>query len=158
MDCKEALDMEYVKGPMTYRGFALPAVPGVSYWKPEDESDTTDCLYIRADDGMFVLSCCETDQPASTAGILQAEEFTGRMSSAVQGGSVVVSYKPGGDSGDRGVQLYRLQGCKDVQGHGGSVRHFLFLARTAPDVTAEQVLESRAWHDVINGIGLAPEQ
>ena len=80
------------------------------------------------------------------------------MTAAVQGGSVVVSYKPGGDSGDRGVQLYRLQGCKDVQGHGGSVRHFLFLARTAPDVTAEQVLESRAWHDVINGIGLAPEQ
>ena len=79
-------------------------------------------------------------------------------SSAVQGGSVVVSYKPGGDSGDRGVQLYRLQGCKDVQGHGGCVRHFLFLARTAPDVTAEQVLESRAWHDVINGIGLTSEQ
>ena len=67
MNLKEAFDMDYVKGPMTYRGFALPAVPGVSYWKPEDESDTTDCLYIRADDGMFVLSCCETDQPASTA-------------------------------------------------------------------------------------------
>ena len=74
MNLKEAFDMDYVKGPMTYRGFALPAVPGVSYWKPEDESDTTDCLYIRADDGMFVLSCCETDQPADTAGIRQAED------------------------------------------------------------------------------------
>ena len=158
MDCKEALDMEYVKGPMTYRGFALPAVPGGSYWKPEDENDTTDCLYIRADDGMFVLSCCETDQPASTAGILQAEEFTGRMTVAVQGGSVVLSYKPGGDPGDRGVQLYRLQGCKDVQGPGGSVRHFLFLAKTAPDVTAEQILKSETWTDVINGIGLTSEQ